>query len=173
MNPKERKHAHDDDCVKFFNLFASLPEWTYKSEFVRQIENKYNQRRVEEIHLEDLLKIQTLDADNDLTMDQATELYYESKEYEMATPTYQYVRGNFLVATNEEYNALPTYMRDLHDYYMAQAIEMEQTGFEVIIRSPHVFQYTNEEKRFIGWECLFQLYQRRSLDTQILTLWTI
>jgi len=64
-------------------------------------------------------------------------------------------------------------MRDLHYYYMAQALEMEQMGFEVIIRKLHVFHYTHEEKHFVGWECLFQLYQRCSLHTQILTLCTI
>jgi hypothetical protein len=30
-------------------------------------------------------------------------------------------------------------MHDLHDYYKVQALETEQTGFEVIIRKPHVF----------------------------------
>ena len=88
----------------------------------------------------------------------------------MATPTIQYQRGNFLVA-EEEYKNLTTYMRDLHDYYMAEALETEQMGFEVIIRKPLVFHYLGEEKHFVSWECLFQLYQRCSLDTQILTLW--
>jgi hypothetical protein len=46
----------------------------------------------------------------------------------MATPTIQYQRDNFLVA-DEEYRNLPTYMRDLHEYYMAEAIEMDCTGF--------------------------------------------
>ena len=39
----------------------------------------------------------------------------------------------------EEYKNLTTYMRDLHDYYMAQALETKQTGFKVIICKPHVF----------------------------------
>ena len=30
--------------------------------------------------------------------------------------------------------------------------------FEVIIRSPHVFNYHEEEKFNVEWECLFQLY---------------
>jgi hypothetical protein len=77
------------------------------------------------------------------------------------------------VATDEGYKKLPTYMRDLHDYYMAEAAETTQTGFKVLICCPLVFYYTNEEKHFIGWECLFQLYQRHALDTQILTLWTM
>jgi hypothetical protein len=100
-------------------------------------------------------------------MDEAADIYYDSKEYEMTTLTIQYQRDNFLVV-EEEYENWTTYLHDLHDYYMAQALEMEQTGFEVIIRSPHVFHYPDEEKHFVGWECLFQLYQRCSLDTQIL-----
>ena len=49
-------------------------------------------------------------------------------------------------------------MRDLHDYYMAQALEMDQEGFEYIIRPAHVFHYPNEEKHFVGWDHLFQLF---------------
>jgi hypothetical protein len=71
----------------------------------------------------------------------------------MAKPTIQYERGNLLV--DEEYKNLTTYMRDLHDYYMAQVTEMEQMGFEVIIRKPLVFYYPDKEKHFVGWECLF------------------
>ena len=129
-----------------------------KSEFNRQTENKHNQLRVKEIHHEDHSKIQKMVEDNPgLTMDEATDIYYYSKEYEMATLTIQYQRGNFLVS-KEEYKNLTTYMHDLHYYYMAQALEMEQMGFEVIIRKLHVFHYTHEEKHFVGWECLFQLY---------------
>jgi hypothetical protein len=105
-----------------------------KYEFERKTASVHNQTRVEEQHLEDLLKIQSLAKGNDLTM--AMELYYESNEYEMATPTYQYVRGNFLVATDQEYKALPTSMHQLHDSYMAQVTEKKEAGFEVIIRLP-------------------------------------
>jgi hypothetical protein len=49
-------------------------------------------------------------------------------------------------------------MCDLHDYHMAQALEMEQIGFEYIIQSSLVFHYPDEEKDFVGWECLFQLF---------------
>jgi hypothetical protein len=144
-----------------------------KSKFKRQTENKYNQRRVEEINQEDQMYMQQMFQNNpELTMDEATQIYYDTKEYEMAKPTIQYERGNLLV-DEEEYKNLTTYMGDLHDYYMAQAIEMEHMGFEVIIRKPLVFYYPDKEKHFVGYECLFQLYQRRSLDTQLLTLWTM
>ena len=69
--------------------------------------------------------------------------------------------------------ASATYMRHLHEYYMAQATVTDNFGFEVIIRSPHVFNYPEEEKFDVEWECLFQLYQKRDLDVQLLTLWTM
>ena len=69
----------------------------------------------------------------------------------------QFQRGNFLV-DEEEYKNLTTYMRDLHDYYMAQALETGQAGFEYIIHPPHVFHYPNKEKHFVGWDHLFLLF---------------
>ena len=45
-----------------------------------------------------------------------------------------------------EYKNLTTYMRQLHEYYIAQATETEDFGFEVILRSPLVFHYPEEEK---------------------------
>jgi hypothetical protein len=106
----------------------------------------------------------------ELTMDETVNIYYDTKEYATAIPTIQYQRGNFLVS-EDEYKNLTTYMRDLHEYYMDKTTEMEQMGFKIIIHKPLVFHYPDEEKHFVGWECLFQLYQRRDLDTQILTLW--
>ena len=144
-----------------------------QSEFNRQTESKHNQLRVKEIHYDDQRHIQQMAEDNpELTMDEVANIYYDTKEYEMATPTTQYQRGNFLVSV-DEYKNLTTYMRDLHEYYMAETIEMEKMGFELIIRKPLVFHYPNEEKHFVGWECLFKLYQRHDLDTQILTQWSM
>ena len=34
----------------------------------------------------------------------------------------------------------------LHEYYMAQGTETDEFGFDVIIRSPHVFHYPEEKK---------------------------
>ena len=99
-------------------------------------------------------------------------IYYDSLAYETTRPVMHFQRDNFLV-NEKEYKKLTTYMRDLHDYYMAQALEMDQEGFEYIIRPAHVFHYPNEEKHFVGWDHLFQLFQRRDLDTQMLTLWTM
>jgi hypothetical protein len=124
-----------------------------QSKFNRQTESKQNQLRVKEIHHEDQRRINKIVEDNpEITRDQATNIYYDSL-YETARLAMQFQRGNFLV--EEEYKNLTTYMRDLHDYYMAQALETEQTGFEYIIGPPHVFHYHNKEKHFVGWECLF------------------
>ena len=75
--------------------------------------------------------------------------------------------------TDDEFKNLTPYMHDLHEYYMVETTETDQMGFEVIIHHPLVFHYPLEEMYFVGWECLFQLYQRHNLDTQILTLWTM
>ena len=99
-----------------------MPKWRVQSEFNRQTESKHNQLRVEEIHHEDQRKINKIVEDNPrLTRDDAVNIYYDSL-YETARPTMQFQRGNFLV-DEEEYKKLTTYMCDLHDYYMAQALE--------------------------------------------------
>ena len=103
-------------------------------------------------------------------MKEATNIYYDVQG--TGTPAIKYERGNLLVP-DDEYKNLTTYMRHLHEYYMAQATETDDFDFEVIIRSPHVFHYPEEEKFNVEWECLFQLYQKHSLDTQMLTLWTM
>ena len=95
-------------------------------------------------------------------MEEVATIYYDVQG--TTTPTMKYERGNLLVP-DHEYKKLTTYMRQLHEYYMAQAIEMEDFGFEVIIYSPHVFHYSEEEKFDVEWECLFQLYQKCSLDS--------
>ena len=68
----------------------------------------------------------------------------------MGKPAIKYERGNLLVP-NDEYKNLTTYMRQLHEYYMAQATKMDDFGFEVIIHSPHT---TRETGFSPGWEPL-------------------
>ena len=102
-------------------------------------------------------------------MEEATNIYYDVQG--TGTPAMKYERGNLLVL-DDEYKNLTTYMCQLHEYYMAQAIETDDFGFKVIIRSLHVFHYP-KEKLDVEWECLFQLYQKRSLDSQMLMSWTM
>ena len=72
----------------------------------------------------------------DLSMEEAANIYFDVQG--TGTLAMKYERGNLLVP-DHEYENLTTYMRQLHEYYMAQAKEMDDFGFEVIIRSPHVF----------------------------------
>ena len=95
----------------------------------------------------------------DLIMKEAANIYYDVQG--TGTPTMKYERGNLLVL-DHEYKNLTTYMCQLHEYYMAQATETEDFDFEVIIRSPRVFHYPEEEKFDVEWDCLFQLYQKHS-----------
>ena len=171
MKEKCTAHISKEDYVSFFNLCASLPSYLLKFEFERQTHNKYATTRDEEIHNKDLRNIQKYVEDNPgLTMEEAVNIYYDVQG--TRTPTMKYQRGNLLVP-DVEYKNLTTYMRQLHEYYMAQATETEDFGFEVIIRSPHIFQYPEEEKFDVEWVCLFQLYKKRSLDVQMLMLWTM
>jgi len=153
MKEKFTAHISKEDCVSFFNLCASLPLVLLKSEFERQTQNKYATTRDEEIHNKDLRNIQKYVEDNPgLTMEEAANIYYDVQG--TGTPAMKYERGNLLVP-DHEYKNLTTYMRQLHEYYMAQATETDDFGFEVIIRSPHVFHYPEEEKFDVEWECLF------------------
>ena len=171
MKEKFTTHILKEDCVSFFNLCASLPLYLLKSEFKRQTQNKYATTRDEEIHNKDLRNIQKYVEDNpELTMEEAATIYYDVQG--TATPAMKYERGNLLVL-DHEYKNLTTCTHQFHEYYMAQATETDNFGFEVIIRSPHVFNYPEEEKFDVEWECLFQLYQKRDLDVQMLTLWTM
>jgi hypothetical protein len=155
MAQKFTTNINKDDCIRFFNLCASLPKWRVQSEFKRQTE------KAEEIHHEDQREIQKLVENNpELTMEEAANIYYDTQW--MATPMLKYQRGNFLVF-DDEFKNLTTYMHQLHEYYMAQAIETTDFDFEVIICSPFVYHYPEEEKFDVEWECLFQLYQRCSL----------
>jgi hypothetical protein len=78
----------------------------------------------------------------ELTMEEVANIYYDTQG--MATPTMKYQRGNFLVF-DDEFKNLTTYMCQLHEYYMAQATDMTDFCFEVIIRSPFVYHYPEEE----------------------------
>ena len=88
-------------------------------------------------------------------MEEATNIYYDVQG--TGTPAMKYERGERgnLLVPDDEYKNLTTYMHHLHEYYMAQTTEIEDFGFEVIIHSPHVFHYPEEEKFDVEWECLF------------------
>jgi hypothetical protein len=88
-----------------------------KTEFERQTQKKYATTIADEIHNEDLRNIQKYIEDNPrLTMEQAANIYYDVKG--MGTQTMKYQRGDPLVP-DHEVNKLTTFMRQLHEYYMA------------------------------------------------------
>ena len=58
-------------------------------------------------------------------MEEAATIYYDVQG--TTTPAMKYERGNLLVS-DHEYKNLTTYMHQLHEYYMAQAIEMDDFG---------------------------------------------
>ena len=96
MKEKFTAHISKEDYVSFFNLCASLPLFLLKSEFERQTQNQYATTRADEIHNEDLRKIQKFVEDNpELTMEEAATIYYDVQG--MATPAMKYERGNLLV----------------------------------------------------------------------------
>ena len=71
-------HISKEDCVSFFNLCASLPLFLLKSKFERQTQNQYATIRADEIHNEDLRKIQKYVKDNpELTVEEAANIYYD------------------------------------------------------------------------------------------------
>ena len=94
IEEKFTAHISKEDCVNFFNLCASLPQCLLKSEFERQTHNKYATIRAEEIHNEDLRKIQKYVEDNPkLTMEEATNIYYDVQG--TGTPAMKYQRAIF------------------------------------------------------------------------------
>ena len=117
IEEKFTAHISKKDCVGFFNLYASLPPCLLKSEFERQTQNQYATTRAEEIHNKDLRNIQKYIEDNpDLTMEETANIYYDVQG--TTTPAMKYERGNLLVS-DDNYKNLTTYMRQLHEYYMA------------------------------------------------------
>ena len=78
IEEKFTAYISKEDCVSFFNLCASLPPCLLKFEFQRQTQNQYATIRADEMHNEDLRKIQKYVEDNsELTMEEATDIYYD------------------------------------------------------------------------------------------------
>jgi hypothetical protein len=77
------------------------------------------------------------------------------------------------MSSEHEVNDLPTNMRQLHQYYMADTMSQQYTGFEALIISGVVFNQPKETLHHIRYDCLFQLFNRHDLDNQIMMLWTL
>ena len=108
-----------------------------------------------------------------ISIEEAGELYYGTRDFEKATVVYKYERGKPLVTTEQEYRDLPIYMRQLHDYYTIDTCTGDCVGFQVCIPPRLVFNHPEEVVHSVYYEDLFPFFQRRSLDTQILMLWSM
>jgi 5-formyltetrahydrofolate cyclo-ligase len=88
----------------------------------------------------------------------------------MVSIAYKYRLGHPLLESSRELHDLPTNMRQLHEYYMIDTKSGEYSGFEALILPKVVF---NRPLHRIGYDCLFQLFNRCDLDNQIMMLWTL
>jgi hypothetical protein len=91
----------------------------------------------------------------------------------MVSIAYKYTCGHPLLETDRKINDLPTNMRQLHEYYMIDTKRREYSGFEALILFEVAFNRPEETLHHIGYDCLFQLFNRRHLDNQIMMLWTL
>jgi hypothetical protein len=90
----------------------------------------------------------------------------------MASVANKYTLGHPLLETDGEINDLPTNMCELHEYYMIDT-SRGYIGFEALVLSEVVFNRPEETLHHIRYDCLFQLFNRRDLDNQIMMLWTL
>lgn len=93
--------------------------------------------------------------DMNLSMEEATDLYYGNKEFEQAKLTYMYTRGQHLVASEKKYNDLPTYMCQMHGCYMLDTSNGVYTGFKVITYRGLIFNQLKEMMHYLSYEHLY------------------
>ena len=100
--------------------------------------------------------------------------YTVDMEFEMAEVVYKFKLGKHMMEKDSEIRELSTNMRQLHEYYIFDTIGKKYSGFDVIV-VPNVpwFCNSNELWYMVLYEDLFQLYQRRDLDMQMMMLWTL
>ncbi|OEL30634.1 hypothetical protein BAE44_0008347 [Dichanthelium oligosanthes] len=70
----------------------------------------------------------------------------------------------------KELHSLPTRMKQLHNWYKQQA-KLRAAMFGV--RVPREIYHMDPDIMWVDFECLFTLFQKRDLDVQMLSLWTI
>ncbi|OEL33445.1 hypothetical protein BAE44_0005536 [Dichanthelium oligosanthes] len=89
----------------------------------------------------------------------------------LATPlAYAFTLDENLLEDAKELQSLPTRMRQLYNWYKDQA-KSETVAFGV--RVPKEIYCTGSDVMWVYFECLFYLFQKRDLDIQILSLWTM
>ena len=95
------------------------------------------------------------------------ELCQGGREIQSAPLAYKFELGKDLVDRKELRN-LPTRVRDLHDWYKRLS-NVGTTMFEA--RVPPEIYHTGEDTLWVDLEYLFNFFQKRDLDVQILSLW--
>jgi hypothetical protein len=126
-----------------------------------------------EEHTFDLQAIQQLAETLNVSMEDAEKIYTSKKEIPKAKVAYEYKKGKDLMATKREIKELSPAMRKLHDYYLVDTVKVGCSSFGVCIPKHYIFEKEEEETHWVEYAALFQLFQRRDLDLQIMMMWTM
>ena len=86
------------------------------------------------------------------------------------SPKRKYAKGEPMV-TEEEEKLLSTQMRNLHKWYIKEAITFEMTGFWILIKPDYFDNGTGD--LWIVNEELFQLFHQLALDKSIVSLYCL
>ncbi|OEL35775.1 hypothetical protein BAE44_0003206, partial [Dichanthelium oligosanthes] len=83
---------------------------------------------------------------------------------------YSFTLGENLLEDAIELQSLPTKMRQLHNWYKGQA---KSRTIVFGVRLPKDIYHTGADQMWVPFECLFNVFQKRDLNNQILRLWTM
>jgi len=159
LNQNKKAQPDKPDCTKacttWFNRIASLPRWGKVTDIDRQDMSRYNIERFLNQDFNDRIKINKTAEELDISVEEAELIYLQDKEFEKASLAYQFRLGHPLLASESEVNDLPTNMRQLHQYYLADSMSRQYTGFEALILSEVVFNRPEETLHHIRYDCFF------------------
>ena len=93
-------------------------------------------------------------------MEEAVAIYYDVQG--TATPAMKYERGNLLVP-DDKYKNLTTYMRQLHEYYMAQTTDTETLVLR-LLSVRHMFLIILKKRNSMSSESACSSYTRNALS---------
>jgi hypothetical protein len=142
-------------CTTWFNRIASLPRWMKVTDIDRQDRSRYNTERVLNQDFHDRININKKAEELNISVEEAESFYLQDKEFEKTSLAYQFRLGHPLMSSEREVNDLPTNMRQLHQYSMADSMSQQYTGFEALIVSGVVLIQPEETLHHIRYDCLF------------------
>ncbi|XP_039775654.1 uncharacterized protein LOC120643368 [Panicum virgatum] len=141
------------------------------SDYERQISKPENKKKSCETIKKQKAARQQQAEDMGLTEEQLTAFEQGTLELESAPIAYKYAHGKDLLEDTKELQKLPTRMRELHNWYKEQT---KNGSITFGVRVPtKIYHQRNEHTMWIEFESLFYLFQKRDLDIQLLSLWTI